>query len=101
MWQSAKLHFASDHPTAAGHFPSNPIVPGALMLDEVVAAITGDAHDGAVLIRATKFLQPVRHGAQINLQWQSLATGAIQFECRLAGEENLAMTGTIEIGPMP
>jgi 3-hydroxyacyl-[acyl-carrier-protein] dehydratase len=97
MWQSVELHFAGDHPTAAGHFPSNPIVPGALMLDEVVAAIAGDS---GVLIRAAKFLRPVCPGERVNLRWQVLAGGAVKFECRLARQGGLAMTGTLEIGPM-
>ena len=97
MWQSVELHFAGDHSTAAGHFPSNPIVPGALMLDEVVAAIAGDS---GVLIRAAKFLRPVCPGESVNLRWQALAGGAVKFECRLAGQDGLAMTGTLEIGPM-
>jgi 3-hydroxyacyl-[acyl-carrier-protein] dehydratase len=100
MWQSAELRFASNHPTAAGHFPSNPIIPGALMLDEVVVAIAGDGNRGAVLIRTAKFLLPVRPGENVNLRWQSLADGTIKFECRLAGQSGLAMTGMLEIGPV-
>lgn len=98
MQQSAEIYFASGHPTAAGHFPSNPIIPGALLLDEVVAAIAGEA-GGVVIIRAAKFLQPVRPGERVNLYWQPIASGGMRFECRRFGEETLAMTGTIEIGP--
>ncbi len=98
MWQTRDLHFAGDHPTAAGHFPSNPMIPGALMLDEVVAAIAGDAK--AVTIHAAKFLNIVRPGAYINLRWRSLDGGAIKFECRLDSEDRIAMTGTLEIGPI-
>jgi 3-hydroxyacyl-[acyl-carrier-protein] dehydratase len=100
MWQSRELEFASDHPTAAGHFPSNPIIPGALMLDEVVMAIAAEGYDGSILIRAAKFLQPVHPGESIHLRWQRLAGGAIKFECRLAGQTELAVTGTLEIGPV-
>ncbi len=95
MQHSAVIHFASDHPISAGHFPSNPIIPGALLLDEVVSAIAGD---GSVTIRAAKFLQIVRPGEQVNLCWQSLAGGGVKFECRRAGEDSLAMTGMLEIG---
>jgi 3-hydroxymyristoyl/3-hydroxydecanoyl-(acyl carrier protein) dehydratase len=100
MWQSIELHFPSDHPTVAGHFPSHPIVPGALMLDEVVAAIAGEASDSGVLIRSAKFLQPVCPGESVNLRWQSVAGGAVKFECRLVGRDSLAMMGTLEIGPV-
>jgi 3-hydroxyacyl-[acyl-carrier-protein] dehydratase len=100
MWQSRQFGFAVDHPTASGHFPSNPIIPGALLLDEVAMAIAGEDHDAAVVIRTAKFLQPVRPGEQVDLRWQKLAGGAIKFECRLAGQTELAMIGTIEIGPV-
>jgi 3-hydroxymyristoyl/3-hydroxydecanoyl-(acyl carrier protein) dehydratase len=97
MWQSTDLHFAADHPTAAGHFPANPIIPGALLLDEVLAAI---ADDGALMIRAAKFLHPVRPGESLTLRWQSLPTGTIKFECRLAGGE-VAASGLLDLGPVP
>jgi 3-hydroxymyristoyl/3-hydroxydecanoyl-(acyl carrier protein) dehydratase len=98
MQRSAEIYFASDHPTASGHFPSNPIIPGALLLDEVVAVIAGEAGGGALMIRAAKFLQPVRPGERVNLSWRSMTGGAIKFECRRGGQDGLAMTGTIEIG---
>jgi 3-hydroxyacyl-[acyl-carrier-protein] dehydratase len=98
MWQYTELHFARDHPTAAGHFPANPIIPGALMLDAVMAAIIGAASPDRVLIRAAKFLGPVHPGEHVSLRWQPLGSGTVKFECRLAGQTDLAMTGTLEIG---
>ncbi len=77
------------------------MIPGAVMLDDVVAAIAGDGHDGAVTIHGAKFLNIVRPGACIHLRWQTIAGGAIKFECRLAGQDDLAMAGTLEIGPLP
>lgn len=32
------MKIAADHPSLAGHFPGNPIVPGVILLDEVIAA---------------------------------------------------------------
>ena len=101
MLRSTEIRFASDHPTAAGHFPSNPIIPGALLLDEIVEAIAGTAgKDGTIVIRAAKFFRPVRPGDSIRVQWQSLAGGAIKFECHLPGPDGLAASGTVEIGRM-
>ena len=31
--------FVPDHPTAAGHFPCNPIIPGAVLLSAALRAI--------------------------------------------------------------
>jgi len=30
---------AADHPALPGHFPGNPIVPGVVLLDEVLSAL--------------------------------------------------------------
>lgn len=101
MWHCTEIQFAADHPTASGHFPGNPIIPGALMLDLVVAAIAGENDGDAALIKATKFLQAVRPGERIDLRWQQLAGGGIKFECRVAGQSSLAMSGVIELGLVP
>jgi 3-hydroxyacyl-[acyl-carrier-protein] dehydratase len=98
MWQSIALHFAADHPTAAGHFPSSPIIPGALLLDEVVAAIAGAVGRDVVVIRAAKFLQPVRPGDSLNLRWHSPNFVMVKFEGELAGR-GIAMSGMLEISP--
>lgn len=102
MWHSVEVRFAKDHPTAAGHFPSNPIIPGALLLDEVVKVVTEAAGGGGeTMIRAAKFFKPVRPGESLHVRWQLLANAAIRFECRLAGGERVAAAGTLEIGSTP
>ena len=35
---------AAEHPALAGHFPGAPILPGVLLLDEMVRAEIGRAH---------------------------------------------------------
>ncbi len=97
VWQAMELCFGGEHPALAGHFPGNPIVPGALLLDCVVAAVGQGAADGGVVIRSVKFLHPLRPGEKLDLRWRALASGVIRFEGRLAGDGGLALTGTLEI----
>ncbi len=98
MWQSNEVRFAADHPTAEGHFPANPIIPGALLLDEVVQAVAGTAMgDGVIVIHAAKFFRPVRPGETVVVRWQFGAGGEIWFECRLAASDDLAAAGTIAL----
>ena len=49
------------HPCLAGHFPDNPLVPGVVIVDRVVAAIEA-AHGplGAMQLPQVKFVQPLR-----------------------------------------
>ena len=35
----SSLEIAADHPAFAGHFPGFPVVPGALLLDEMLKVI--------------------------------------------------------------
>lgn len=80
-WSLAEYHFAPDHPTADGHFPGNPIIPGALLLDRVLRAA---APNGTGEVRVAKFLHPVRPGDHIQIRWRVLESGDTAFECRLA-----------------
>ena len=98
MWHSLEVRFAVDHPTAAGHFPGNPIIPGAVLLDEVLQAMAGT--DGAMepsVIRSAKFLQPVRPGDAVVIRWEPDSNGQARFECRLLDPERLALTGTVQL----
>jgi 3-hydroxymyristoyl/3-hydroxydecanoyl-(acyl carrier protein) dehydratase len=36
------LTIAAEHPALAGHFPGSPIVPGVVLLDEMVRALEGE-----------------------------------------------------------
>ena len=102
MWHFCEVHFAKDHPTASGHFPGNPIIPGALLLDEIIKAVAEpNSDESEILIRATKFLRPVRPGDTVRLRWEPQLDAAIRFECRLAADDVLAVTGVLEIGRVP
>lgn len=96
MRQNVKLGFAADHPSAAGHFPGNPIVPGALILDQVVAAITADTSAPVAAIRSAKFLLPVRPGESLTLRWSLADAGVATFRCELAGG-GVAVSGVLEL----
>lgn len=98
MWHSLEVRFAIDHPTAAGHFPGNPIIPGAVLLDEVLQAMAGtDGGRERSVIRSAKFLQPVRPGDAVVIRWEPDPNGHARFECRLLDPERLALTGTVQL----
>lgn len=96
MWQSRLVRFASDHPTAPGHFPSRPIIPGVLLLDEAIkAAIEETGPSEEIVVRAAKFHHPVQPGESIFVRWSRTAH-LIKFECRLADRDILVLSGSFE-----
>lgn len=96
-WSSLALRFAPDHPTAAGHFPGNPIIPGALLLAHVLRAIDSTIANVAPReIRQVKFLHPVRPGDRVTVRWRRLADGEQQFEMRLQGIDDPVLVGAVK-----
>ena len=87
-----RLSFSSDHPTAAGHFPGNPIVPGAVLLDELVRLLAPERPSGE--IEAAKFHHPVRPGDTLEIT-QASTDDRIRFECRLSDSRLLVMSGVL------
>ena len=88
-WSSTLHRFDDAHPTAAGHFPGNPIIPGALLLDHALRAI---GIGGAADVQVAKFLRPVRPGDAVSIRWRR--DGALtQVECWV--EDERALTGVV------
>ena len=80
------LQFAVDHPCGAGHFPGNPIIPGALLLDEVLNRIATSLNiEGmAWRVKSAKFPQSVRPGDLVHINYTRAANGEIRFECTVS-----------------
>jgi 3-hydroxymyristoyl/3-hydroxydecanoyl-(acyl carrier protein) dehydratase len=53
-----------DHPALAGHFPGNPIVPGVVLLDEVLRA----AGLRCARLSSVKFHTPLRPGEEFTIR---------------------------------
>ena len=54
------LTIDSEHPSLPGHFPGDPIVPGAILLDHAIANVERAFGRKVAMILAAKFLVPVR-----------------------------------------
>lgn len=86
------VEFPADHPCGAGHFPGNPIIPGALLLAEVLSAI--EIHlaldNAAWQVKSAKFPQPVRPGDKVYIDYSVTVSGEIRFDCAVAGSKVLS-----------
>jgi 3-hydroxyacyl-[acyl-carrier-protein] dehydratase len=78
-----------DHPAFAGHFPAFPVLPGAVLLAEMLHAI--EAARGIDLMRwqigAAKFLDAVRPGDNLVLEHDAPSPGLIHFTIRADGRK--------------
>ncbi|MEL6476509.1 MAG: hypothetical protein AAFR17_04215 [Pseudomonadota bacterium] len=95
---SERAGLPSDAPCLDGHFPGNPIVPGAMLLAEAQGWLSGQ---GLRLesIRRMKFLRPlppetaftiamVGQGAQARLTWSAGAEILAEAQVTLAPQDD-------------
>lgn len=66
-----------DHPALPGHFPGNPLVPGVVILEAAVQALTERLEPGHAVsgVRFAKFLRPLRPGAACRIDLRRAGAG--------------------------
>lgn len=74
------------HPALAGHFPGHPIVPGVVVLDEVVAAARRlpGGERALIGIPQVKFLSPLQPGVEAEVALEPGEHG-LRFEVTAGG----------------
>lgn len=76
----------SEHPSLAGHFPDHPLVPGVVILDEILSAI--HLYDSRAVLESVthlKFLAPLKADKVCQLTMNLNDYAKVLIECRLAG----------------
>jgi 3-hydroxyacyl-[acyl-carrier-protein] dehydratase len=93
--------FQADHPASLGHFPGNPIIPGAVLLSETIMAIEHDLNASLLplQITAAKFLHPARPGDRVVIEFSRGAKGEIRFACTVDGKP--VLTGRMSCRALP
>ena len=82
------LTVPADHPAYEGHFPGAPVLPGAVLLDAVLEALE-DGTPRPWQISAVKFSGVVRPGDPLELEHETLQSGAVRFRV-LSGVRTVA-----------
>jgi 3-hydroxymyristoyl/3-hydroxydecanoyl-(acyl carrier protein) dehydratase len=97
----AERSFASDHPAAQGHFPGNPVIPGAVLLAAALPAIEQGL--GVSLsswrLRSAKFLAPARPGDRVTIEFARSRDGGIRFACAVGQRTLLKGVLQCDTGP--
>lgn len=88
MGRARTLTIAAGHPALAGHFPGAPIVPGVVLLDEMLRAVEEERTGGALhwRISSAKFVSPVRPGEELILEHEALGNGSLRFSISRGGQ---------------
>jgi 3-hydroxymyristoyl/3-hydroxydecanoyl-(acyl carrier protein) dehydratase len=98
---------APDHPACDGHFPGQPLLPGAMLLSLVMEALAARPDLTAALgaspgIANVKFLSPVRPGQRLVVRFNALGSAGrgLAFEAFVQGPagEVLAARGQLATG---
>lgn len=71
------------HPSLAGHFPGNPVVPGVVLLAEVLDALAAWIPEFRVAgFRTVKFLQPLPPDSNFTIELERFADTTVRFHCQ-------------------
>lgn len=96
-----EITFAADHPAANGHFPGNPIIPGAVLFAEALRAVeTASRSDlSRARIVSAKFPSPARPGDRVEVAY-TVSAARFAIVCSVAGRIVLR-TEIVCGGPSP
>ena len=80
-----QLLIDSSHPSLAGHFPGNPIVPGVVILGEILESISQSLSEQLVVshVPVVKFHSPLRPNEIIALTFDLLPKQYVTFSCHV------------------
>src|SRR5712671_8170210 len=87
----------ANHPSLPGHFPDAPLVPGVVILDEVIAALAEWQQNSQLTgIRMVKFLAPLQPEQAFTISLSVNEHAAeVNFCCRM--EERIIVEGQLEV----
>jgi len=86
-----------DHPCLPGHFPGRPLVPGVVVLEQVLAAIrSGHGPLGALRLPQVKFQRPLLPGQVAQVELEAVARGRWKFRVAHAGAT--VASGEVAVG---
>ena len=92
------MAIAADHPAFAGHFPAFPVLPGAILLDEMlrIAARELALDQTHWQIASAKFLNVVRPGDAPQVEYTVANDHLIRFDVLVA--DRAVASGTLARG---
>ena len=79
---AGKLTIPGDHPSLPGHFPGNPVVPGVVILNEIVRMVETQLFGKFVVgFKFIKFVKPLRPDSEVVVRWKEKGTDMLDITC--------------------
>lgn len=81
MRYEVQRSISPNHPALAGHFPGNPVVPGVVILSELVQATEAWLHwtGDPVAVTSVKFMRLLRPSEPFTLLLERLSENRVSF----------------------
>ena len=89
------LTITKDHPALSGHFPGHPVVPGVVVLDEVIETLKQRYGDSLIVtgLPAVKLSSPLKPEELLRITIESEDRETAAFTCRVGSR--LVASGSI------
>ncbi len=96
MTHERTVSIGHDHPSLAGHFPGHPVVPGVVLLGEVIETLRHSAAAPSVRgLPMVKFSSPLKPGEAVTICVDQDEVALASFSCRVG--TRLIASGVIEL----
>ena len=96
MAHERTVSISHDHPSLAGHFPGHPVVPGVVLLGEVIETLRRSSGALSVVgLPVVKFSSPLKPGEVGTIQIDQDEASRVSFSCRVG--TRVVASGVIEL----
>ena len=76
------IFFPQDHPSLAGHFPGNPIIPGVMLLEEILNHFQHEYPNASANgFSYVKFMQPLKPEHTTCVDFKVIDNNKVKFVC--------------------
>ncbi|MDO9118640.1 MAG: hypothetical protein Q7U39_11830 [Nitrospira sp.] len=91
------VSISRDHPALPGHFPGHPVVPGVVILDEVIETLRLQAGQALVVtgLPSVKLSSPLLPGQPLTIEIEQDETDMAVFTCRV--DQRIVAAGSMRV----